>query len=100
MNTRTCPNCNYKHNAGAYLKRIIFNITNTSWQCEKCNITLTINPKRRIRNSLLVAFGGLFVGLMLTQIWPTFDSYLIFVVSLMLLCATIIFLFDTFMVKE
>jgi len=43
MRARTCPSCGYRYSIGKYYRKIMFNFSDSCWQCEKCGSTLTYN---------------------------------------------------------
>jgi CXXC-20-CXXC protein len=63
MKVRTCPHCGYKYPIGEYVKKIVFRIVFSEWDCPSCNKRITFDFGRRVKVAL--CFGGLYILLSL-----------------------------------
>jgi hypothetical protein len=63
MKIRTCPHCGYKYPISEYVKKIVFKIVFSEWDCPRCSQKITFDFGRRVKVAL--CFGGLYILLSL-----------------------------------
>ncbi len=59
MKIRTCPHCNYKYSTGEYIKKILFKLVFSEWDCKNCGKKISFDFGRRVIVAL--CFGGLYI---------------------------------------
>ena len=103
MKSRTCPNCGYKYSLGLHLKKHFLQNVYSTWECENCGTSLTVDAKRRI---LLLVIGVIPIAALPILADFFMGYYLgrpfswIFSVVLVLIWATFIFTLDHFCLAE
>jgi hypothetical protein len=103
MKIRTCPHCGYKYPVSEYVKKIVFKLVFSEWDCPVCMKKLTFDFSRRVKVAL--CFGGLYVllSLLITFLKNRFGmTPLMWIVLLVLFIigSIFIFTFDTFKKAE
>ncbi len=95
MKIRTCPYCNYKYSRYDYLKRLLFKVLWSEWNCHNCNQKITFEVKRRLNVGL--SFGLWLAALSIVRSSFEMSWVLWIVYGIILLIGTFyIFTFDNF----
>lgn len=99
MKIRTCPHCGYKYPISEYVKKIVFKIVFSEWDCKNCNKKITFDFGRRVKVAL--CFGGLYILLslctsFLKNRFGMTPLLWIVIIAIFIMCSVFIFTFDTF----
>jgi hypothetical protein len=99
MKIRTCPYCGYTYSISEYLRKIIFRIVFSEWDCPVCSKTITFDFSRRVKVAL--CFGSLYVvlALLTTFLKNRFGMtplMWIVLIAFFIIGSIFIFTFDTF----
>jgi prepilin signal peptidase PulO-like enzyme (type II secretory pathway) len=99
MKIRTCPHCGYRYSIGEYVKKIVFKIVISEWNCKACNKKITFDFGRRVIVAL--CFGGLLI--LLSILLAFLKSHigmtplmLMVLIAVFIIGSILIFTFDTF----
>jgi CXXC-20-CXXC protein len=99
MNIRTCPHCDYQYSISEYVKKDLFKVVFSEWDCKNCNKRITFDFNRRVIVAL--CFGALYLilSLFLTLLKNEIKMTPLMWIGLLviyILGSIFIFTFDTF----
>ncbi|SDC24416.1 hypothetical protein [Williamwhitmania taraxaci] len=105
MQTRTCPHCAHKYSAITYILKVLSRFDDyRGWPCEQCGTILTVDPKRRMKVSLIAFLPTIIVNTILISFRRDMGISLLgtflFAGAFLLVWVLLIYSFDNFKLKE
>jgi hypothetical protein len=99
MKIRTCPHCGYKYPISEYVRKIVFKIVFSEWDCPDCRKRITFDFGRRVKVAL--CFGALYILLSLVTSFlknrfAMTPLMWIVLIAFFIIGSIFIFTFDTF----